>query len=264
MRIPRAQSTADIYHVIARGSGRQIIFEDDDDRQRFLMLLSEALRDVGAELYAWCLMDNHVHLLIHAPLTELSAAMRRACGAYAQRFNAKTGRVGHLFQDRFKSEPVSDNAYLMTVVRYIHENPAKAGVGTVAAYPWSSYSEYMGRPVLCTTDFVLGAFGGIDGFASFHHCEHANDPCLDVESTRSTTRAMPESRAMAVAAEVLGSRKLHEVKELPRGERNRVLCAMKAAGLSVRQIERLTGIGRGVIAYVKPDDVYDKSSVPLS
>ena len=171
MRIPRVQSTADIYHVIARGTGRQIIFEDDDDRQRFLMYLSAALRDAGAELLAWCLMENHVHLLIHAPLPDLSAAMRRVCGTYALRFNAKTGRVGHLFQDRFKSEAVSDDAYLMTVVRYIHENPAKAGVGAVDAYPWSSYREYVGAPVLCTTDFVLEVFGGVDNFAAFHHWE---------------------------------------------------------------------------------------------
>ena len=251
MRVPRTQSTADIYHVIARGTGRQIIFEDDDDRQRFLMYLSSAIREAGAELLAWCLMENHVHLLIHAPLPDLSAIMKRVCGAYALRFNAKTGRVGHMFQDRFKSEAVSDDAYLMTVVRYIHENPAKAGVAAVDAYLWSSYREYVGSPVLCSTDFVLGVFGGVDNFAAFHLCEHANDACMDVEGVRSATRAMPEARALEAASDVLGGCSIGDVKALPRASRDAALCALKDAGLSVRQIERLTGIGRGVIAKAK-------------
>ena len=248
MRASRKQSTADIYHVIARGTGRQLIFETEEDRRRFLKLMADALQETEADLYAWCLMNNHVHLLVHASLQDLADFMHRVCGPYAQWFNLKTGRVGHLFQERFKSEPISDDAYLKTVVRYIHENPEKGGVAPTSRYRWSSYREYVGSPGICRTDFVLGVFGGVEAFKRFHAEPHEDFACLEVDLDRSATRPMSDESTNEAVLRALGTIPVHTVKALPIERRNECIRALREAGLSIRQIERLTGLGRNTIA----------------
>ena len=100
-RIARRASASDTYHVILRGVGRQIIFEDDLDRTKFMCKMADYLDECGGIIYAWCLMDNHVHLLVRMPLDKLSLMMRKLCTSYSRYFNGKYERVGHLFQDRF-------------------------------------------------------------------------------------------------------------------------------------------------------------------
>jgi len=180
--------------------------------------------------------------------------MKSLCGLYAQQFNRKHSRVGHLFQERFKSEPVADEAYLAAVVSYIHFNPDKAGMASYKSYPWSSYAEYVGKRAarrVCAKALVLDCFGGIDGFREFHESHAASVDALDVDLPRSATRSMADERAIAMAEEVLGGKPLAELKGLPRSERNAGLRELLAAGLSIRQIERLTGIGRGVIQHLR-------------
>ncbi|MBO4364970.1 MAG: transposase [Eggerthellaceae bacterium] len=247
MRAPRKRSEGEIYHVIARGTGRQLIFEDDSDRKRFLEYLSDDLRLYEAELYAWCLMGNHVHLLIHASMDKLSKCMMHTCGQYARYYNEKSGRVGHLFQERFKSEPITDDEYLLTVIRYIHANPAKAGLSTIECYPWSSYGEYMGAPRLCKTEFPLSVFGGVESFKKFHECEEESS-CLDVGLPQDEFFALTDARAVEIAQAAIGDIATSDVKALPRAKRDEKLRLMKRAGLSVRQIERLTGVGRSTIS----------------
>ena len=242
----RTQSEASIYHVIARGTGRQIIFEDDEDRKRFLYLFKKALKDCGAEVYAWCLMSNHVHLLIHASIDVLSKVMHSVLRPYAIYFNERNGRVGHLFQERFRSEPINDDVYFLTVIRYIHRNPVKAGIAKLEEYPWSSYHEYTGRPWICSIDFPLGAFGSVEEFERFHAIE-ADDTCLDVHLKRTKTRGMSDDFALEIARDVLGATKPEELKTLDTPLRNREIVKLKKAGLTILQIERLTGIGRGSV-----------------
>lgn len=251
MRIPRKQSPANIYHLVARGTGQQLIFVDDEDRLVFLGLLSSAIKDERAELFAWCLMGNHFHLLIHAPLETISIIMQRVCRLYAVWFNEKTGRNGHLFQERYRSEPITDDAYLLTVVRYIHENPQQAGLAATQEYPWSSYREYIGKPIgrsRTSTSFVLALFGGKEQFALFHSQNHSQISCLDIGDIRNSTRPMPDSVAITRAEKVLGGLPLSEIKALPFEQRQKQLRSLKDAGLSIRQIQRLTGIGRNTIA----------------
>lgn len=246
MRTARRQSQADLYHVVCRGVGRQVIFEDDSDRSTYLRILVHALKSTSSELYAWCLMSNHVHLLLHAPLASVSSCMKMLSGTYARYFNDKAGRYGHLFQERFLSEPIDDDAYLATVVCYIHENPQKAGICRREEYPWSSYNEYLGGDGPCHTDFVKAVFGGTESFVRSHEI-YGGATCLDVDGLRSATRAMHDDQARVLASEVLDGRDLNDLKALPVEARNDALRRLKAARLSIKQIERLTGIGRSIV-----------------
>ncbi len=129
-----------LYHLTARGNAQQDIYLTDGDRERFLTLLGREVEQQGWRCYAYCLMSNHYHLLIETPEANLVTGMRRLNGHYTQGFNKSHGRVGHLFQGRYKSIVVEKDNYLLELCRYIPLNPVRAGmVKETAAWPWSSY-----------------------------------------------------------------------------------------------------------------------------
>ena len=129
-----------LYHVVSRGNERRDIFFNDDDRRLFLDTLGEMARRFEMELFAYVLMNNHYHLLLSTRRANLSRAMQWFGVTYTNRFNAINSRIGHLFQGRFKSMLVQNDAYLMRLSLYIHRNPLRAGiVNRLADYRWSSY-----------------------------------------------------------------------------------------------------------------------------
>ena len=128
-----------LYHVTARGDRREDIFEDDEDRRMFLSTLARVVTQFNWICHAWCLMDNHYHLLIQTPDGNLSKGMRQLNGIYTQAGNRRHRRVGHLFQGRFKAVLVDSDAYLLEVSRYVVLNPVRAGtVKKPGAWPWST------------------------------------------------------------------------------------------------------------------------------
>ncbi len=122
------RSETDIYHVMLRGINKQPIFENDDDKSRYIDIIREYNKSKKFQVYGCCLMDNHVHLLIHEGEDVISTVIKRICSSYVYWYNKKYERVGHLYQERFKSECVEDNNYFINVLRYIHQNPVKAGI----------------------------------------------------------------------------------------------------------------------------------------
>lgn len=150
------------YHLTARGNARQDICLDDEDRQIFLAVLSEVIGRFRWVCHAYCLMGNHYHLLIETPEANLSLGMRQLNGVYTQRFNRRHGRVGHVFQGRFKAILVERDSYLLELARYVVLNPLRAKmVGSIARYPWSSYRATAGkadRPDWLSTDWILAQF----------------------------------------------------------------------------------------------------------
>jgi len=138
-RAPRIEIAGGIYHVIARGNERRDVFRDDFDRRLYLARLAECRNRYGFGVLAYCLMPNHVHLAIERGLVPLSKIMLSLHFYYSQKFNVRHGRVGHLFQGRYKAFLVERERYLTTLVRYIHRNPVKAGiVDRPDAFAWSS------------------------------------------------------------------------------------------------------------------------------
>lgn len=247
-RQARTRGESDIYHIVVRGSGRQIIFEDDTDRESFLDLLSKQL-DNSYELLAWCLMGNHVHLLIRAPIEAVSLNMKNLSAEYARRFNRRHGRVGHLFQGRFRSEPVDSEPYLLEVVRYIHANPEKAGMCPMAKYRWSSYGEFLSGSGITDTSFVLDIFGGLSAFKKFHR-EAATTPLV---TEHGSVRTLTDEQARELAAEVVGEGRLRKLASLPKEERDDAIRKLLQRGFTIRQLERLSGVGRGIIQRLRSD-----------
>jgi REP element-mobilizing transposase RayT len=139
-RRPRLQLPGGIYHVMSRGNRKAPIFDDDDDRRRFLDVVADAAVRYDVGCYAYCLMGNHYHLLVTTRLGNLSRAMKHVNGVFTQASNRRHRRTGHLFEGRFHSLIVENEGYLRDVVRYVVLNPVRAGlVDHPAAWPWSSH-----------------------------------------------------------------------------------------------------------------------------
>lgn len=155
-----------LYHVMSRGNERKDIFFDNDDRHLFLNIVEQAAERFEIDVFAYVLMRNHYHLLIRTNRANLSKAMHWLGVSYTRRFNDKHSRIGHLFQGRFKSIVVQNDAYLMRLSCYIHRNPLRAGVvPRLAGYRWSSYRAYAyGKqiPPWLSTEFILSQFNDID------------------------------------------------------------------------------------------------------
>ncbi|MEO8341649.1 MAG: transposase [Nitrospirota bacterium] len=165
----RIEFSGAVYHVTSRGNARQDIVVDDRDRVQFFAVLVHVVDRFGWLCHAYCLMDNHYHLLIETPNPNLSLGMRQLNGRYTQMYNRRHERVGHLFQGRFTAILVEKEAHLLELCRYVVLNPVRA---KMVAHPrqwgWSSYRATVGdtkAPAWLTTDWVLGQFGQREGVA---------------------------------------------------------------------------------------------------
>jgi putative transposase len=159
----RIEYSGALYHVTARGNARQAIFLDDADRQRFLRVIEQVVSRLHLLLHAYCLMDNHFHLVVETPEANLSTAMRQLNGVYTQAFNRRHGRVGHVLQGRFKAIVVDRDSYLLELCRYVVLNPVRASITRKPqTYPWSSYRATAGLeavPPFLTVEWLLSQFG---------------------------------------------------------------------------------------------------------
>lgn len=185
-RTARIKSETGIYHLILRGINRRTIFVDDEDKVRFIETLIRYKKISGYNIFAYCLMGNHLHLLVKTSAEPLEQIMRRICGSFVYWYNKKYDRTGNLFQDRYKSEPVENDEYLLNCSRYIHQNPLKAGIQkNLAKYKWSSYRDYLNGTGITDTEFILGIFNtdkklALDSFIKFTNKTN-EDICLEVE-----------------------------------------------------------------------------------
>lgn len=169
----RLQFDGAIYHVTSRGNAREDIFDDDTDRHAFLECLGKVVQRFHWLCHAYCLMDNHYHLVIETPEANLAKGMRQLNGTYTQRYNRRHRTVGHLFQGRYKAILIQRESHLQEVCRYVVLNPVRAkAVEKVEQWPWSSYRGTAGLATCSpwlTVDWVLSQFGKERQQAAIHY-----------------------------------------------------------------------------------------------
>ena len=243
-RTARIKGASGNYHVVLRGINKQRIFEDDQDYRKYLWILKDLKEKSSYSLFAWCLMPNHIHLLINERQTTLSRIFRQTGSEFVLWYNQKYKRTGHLFDDRYLSEPVDDEAYFLTVVRYIHLNPVKAGLcRNPGEYRYSSYSHYLSDPKYSGPDLIFGLIGKKE-FEEYHKAKN-DDICLDFD------RKLTDKQAERIVQKVSGCERISLVQSMPDDKRGEAVRALLRSGGSVSQISRLTGLTVGVIENIK-------------
>ena len=257
-RTLRTKSETGIYHVMMRGVNHQIIFEQPSDYSRFQELLGQFANPKDEQnlpqpprcsFYAYCLMPNHVHLLIKEESEDLSSVIKRISAAYALYFNKKHERCGHLFQDRFKSEPVNDAAYFFTLLRYIHQNPMAAGLSKdVISYPWSSWMEYESQQTVCES--ICKTQPVLKRMTLGELRELVNEPLaknvriLDYDKSNCFAS---DDEVREYLLDTYGLRTPADIQLLSKDRREEILRSAKDFGASIRQLARMTGIGFSIV-----------------
>lgn len=240
-RQARKVSSTGIYHVFMRGNNKQQIFLDEGDNERFMAILKEYSEKCGFSLLAYCLMGNHIHLLIKVGDIELSSVMKRIVVKFVYHYNVKYGRMGHLFQDRFGSEVVETDEYLLQAVRYIHQNPVKAGLcKSLDEYKYSSFNEYFGEceEKYCDTELVLDMVSG-DEYRAFHDDYNTDYKFMDIQPSRVI---LSDEEAIKIVEQALKRAKINDLLKEDKDKQRKMAAKLRDKGLSVRQITRLTGI----------------------
>ncbi len=244
-RTAREFSNSGIYHVMFRGLNKQKIFLESYDRSKLLEILAELKDKFGFEIYAYCLMSNHVHLIVKEKnLKDISDIMRRLIGKYAQWFNIKYDRSGVLMENRYKSRVVEVDEYFVHVIRYVHQNPVKAGiVENIADYPWSSYGDYLSdKQGLTDTEFLFDMMPNAE-FVPFHNVEEE----IDFELNDNTK---PTDDEMVEVLTKLGVEKPEDTLYLSPERLESLLNELRKT-FSDRHIARVTGISRYKLGQIR-------------
>jgi len=248
-RSKREESETGIYHIVLRGNNLQQIFEDEEDYFRFIDILTDCREASGYRCYGYCVMSNHVHLLLHEGVETLGQIFRRIGVRYVYWYNWKYRRRGHLFQDRFESKPVENDAYLTSVLRYIHMNPVQAGLTeTAEEYKWSSAGAYLTNSnQLVNTDYILALFSENrnDQLSMYKEYMSKKDEIahMDIEDNR----RLHDDEAKTVMYALCRERTVSGFQNIPSDKREITIKTMYTQGVSIRQLNRLTGVSIGLI-----------------
>ncbi|MBM7573294.1 transposase [Aquibacillus albus] len=250
-RSPRRKSRNGIYHIMLRGINRQTIFEDELDKKRFLETIKRFKDSSKIQIYGYCLMDNHIHLLLRETEETVSKVIQRISASYVYWYNYKYERSGHLFQDRFKSENVETSRYFLTVLRYIHQNPLKAGLSNdVFTCEWTSIGEYYNNANLVDVELALHLFSTDRTKATQLFTDYMQmvneDQCLD--DSIKVRMSDSEVKNYLVNLGVNSS----TLQQMDKQTRDAIILELKKLnGVTIRQISRITGISKSVIDRVR-------------
>lgn len=261
-RQARTQSPTDYYHIVMRGNNREYIFNKDEQKRFFLDPIKSQEEDNLIDIVAYCIMDNHVHIVVKAGILDLTKAIKSINIKYAMKYNQQRDRIGHVFQDRYKSETIKDDKYLLQVIRYIHNNPIKAKmVKSIDDYNWSSYNEYINQNTIIESQqkqFILGYFSNnINHFIEFHKQKDDNE-YLEIKEDQEIYRL---EHAQEIISTYFKEKGITEAKEVTKNLvylEGIVQELLKHSKLSHRQIASILGISKSIVHKVSADNTDNK------
>jgi len=222
-RKPRTVSSTGIYHIILRSVNQHIIFEEDADYQKFLYILSDCKNKYDIDIFAYCLMDNHIHLLLHSTPDTLSSFFQSLGTRFVRWYNTKYSRSGHLFQDRFYSSNVEDSNHYLSTLIYIHNNPVKANIcRNQSDYPWSSYNAFYGQKnPLINISFSYDIAGSKDLLIKYFSMYYEIDTNeYFYKDHQEVSHFLTDEQALHIFKEITKLQSTSEAQSLPKKSRN--------------------------------------------
>ena len=244
-RKPREYGKSEMYHVIIRGNNKQNIFYDNQDYNFLLYRLKKYSKQLEIKIFAYCLMSNHVHILIGNANKNMSKLMLKLNTSYSRYFNIKYERTGHLFQGRYLSKPVENEARFKTVIRYILQNPEKIGLSRFCDYPWNSFRETIesqNKYNIIDSSTVLSFFDKKKLFIKFTKQKNS-DICMEYEGTP----VFSDNFYIKKIKEILKLQNLFELQKLDVPYIKTKIRILKNNGIPENRISRLIGISRKFI-----------------
>ena len=240
-RLARTISESGVYHILFRGVNQQNIFEEASDFEKLKETIATVKQDLHFEIYAYCFKNNHVHIVLkEKSLGDISLIMKRILTKYARWYNIKYGRSGALIANRYKSVPVEIDEYFLQLIRYVHQNPIKAGIAEkVEDYPYSSFIEYINESDLTNTDFLLQMIS-LKEFVDYHEE-------IEIMKFRVTdSKRKTDEDVLMFLKKQYNIDNPKSISKFSKIDRNKILAELKKE-FSVRHLQRITGISRGVI-----------------
>ena len=258
-RQARAKSSTKIYHCVLRGVDKRDIFMDDQDRYKFIDELKETKEKCKFDLYAFCLMNNHVHLLIYDKEDKLSKIMHSIALNYSIYFNLKYERTGHLFQNRYFSSQVETNEYLMKVQKYIHQNPP-----FMQTYKWSSYREYIEEQNrFVDINQILSLFDANRQLAIYKFkeftCKRNKKISISEYKNIEFVREVSDEKFIQIISDNLGIKNILKINIYNTRIRNEYLKRiLDIEGASISQVSRIMGIDKKTLSTLKHEETCPK------
>ncbi len=243
-RKPRVFSDVGVYHIILRGNNKQNLFCDDKDRIFFIKRIKKYTCELNIDVYCYCLMNNHIHILIGKADRNMSLLIQKITNSYVYYFNRKYDRSGHLFQGRFKSEPVMDDEYFKTVFRYILKNSEKAGIESFDLYRWNSYNSLLieNSSDFINNQYVISMFSTKKNLLEYISMK-SKDDCMEYENKI----IYSDEKVIRIIKDLFKLNSIYEFERLSIEEQYKKCKILKKIGISTNQISRVTGISKKII-----------------
>lgn len=244
-RKARIISPTGIYHITLRSVNQHIIFEEDFDYRKFLFILSDCKKKHEVEIYGYCLMDNHIHILLYSPPDRLAGFFQSLGTRFVHWYNAKYIRSGHLFQERFHSTVIITNTQFLSALLYIHNNPVKANMCRFPSeYRWSSFNTYCGRSdSLVNIAFAQRILGGEKNL--LHYFAKKSDS-LDFsrfdDDHPAINHFITDENAKAIFKSITNLESSSAVVHMEKARRNEYVRKLHQNGLSIKQVARLMDV----------------------